>query len=806
MTTPCSRPALATALLALALGLPSIARADWPHDANGSGVPIVSAAGDQADFRAVSDGDGGVLYVWSDPRGAANDIYAQRISSAGAALWTANGVLVCGATNSQLQPTAAPDGFGGLVIAWSDSRSGAADIYAQRLNASGVPQWTANGVLVCNATGVQATPSLVSDGAGGAILTWADARSGGYDLYAQRLNANGVAQWAANGVVVCNAATDQFSPQMVPDGSGGAYVAWDDARGGAGSDVFAQRILSTGAMQWTANGLTVCNATNGQNNTRIAADGTGGVVLAWQDLRGGATYDIYAQRLSASGVALWAFNGTAVSVAAENQGLPTVVADGSGGVIVGWQDLRSVTEYDVYAQRVLSGGGVAWTANGVALSTAANSQTNIRGVSDGAGGAIFAWEDYRLGYGTDIAAQRISGAGVTQWASSGLLVSASVNNQFTPTPVTDGNGGAIIGYLDPPNAVDFDLSAMRVERFGQLGNPEPRITGVKDVKNDQGGFVKLSWSNSWLDADPQFGVFDYRIWRSVPAGLAQSSAASRAITTNPDEAAANGSLLVLASAAPNYAWEIVGTQSAAGLSAYSYVAATTADSVPGSFPRTVFMVEARSSTSVAADHWYSAPDSGYSVDNLAPAAPAPFTGQYGAGSTALHWNPNHEPDLAGYRLYRGSSMAFVPGPGNFVAELPDTGYADAAAAPYIYKLTAVDEHGNESPVATLMPSGTLGVGGGGVARAFFELASANPARGGAALRFGLASAGRVSVALYDAGGRRVRTLANGEFAAGEHAIAWDGCDDGGRAVAAGLYFAKLEAPGFGATRRIVRTD
>ncbi|MCC6653357.1 MAG: hypothetical protein IT348_19555 [Candidatus Eisenbacteria bacterium] len=131
---------------------------------------------------------------------------------------------------------------------------------------------------------------------------------------------------------------------------------------------------------------------------------------------------------------------------------------------------------------------------------------------------------------------------------------------------------------------------------------------------------------------------------------------------------------------------------------------------------------------------------------------------------------------------------------------------DAAAAPYIYKLTAVDEHGNESPVATLTPSGTLAADGSRPSRAFLELAGANPARGPAALRFGLSSAGRVSLALYDAGGRRVRTLVSGSLEAGEHAIRWDGRDDGGRPVAAGLYFAKLESPGFAATRRIVRTD
>jgi hypothetical protein len=280
------------------------------------------------------------------------------------------------------------------------------------------------------------------------------------------------------------------------------------------------------------------------------------------------------------------------------------------------------------------------------------------------------------------------------------------------------------------------------------------------------------------------------------------------VTADPDAAAAGDAFLVMPAAAQDYAWELAGTQAAALLPNYSFVAATTRDSLGGSNPKTAFMIEARQSTSIAADRWFSAPDSGYSVDNLAPATPAPFTAQYSGGTTLLHWSPNRESDLAGYRLYRGTSVGFVPGPGNLVAALADTGAVDAAGAPYVYKLTAVDAHGNESPVATVVPSGTTAVGGGAPPRAFFAVASANPVRAGAAttLRFGLAVAGRATVALYDASGRRVRELAGGVREAGEYAIAWDGRDDAGRAVAPGLYFARLEAPGFSATRKLAVQD
>ena len=126
----------------------------------------------------------------------------------------------------------------------------------------------------------------------------------------------------------------------------------------------------------------------------------------------------------------------------------------------------------------------------------------------------------------------------------------------------------------------------------------------------------------------------------------------------------------------------------------------------------------------------SAPDSGYSVDNLTPAAPALLTGEYSAGGKTLHWARNTEVDLAGYRLYRGTTPGFAIGAGSFVAALPDTGYTDPGPEPFYYKLTAVDIHDNESPVAFLQPQGVLGVAGDGRAGFFHLPPGPHPMRGG----------------------------------------------------------------------------
>lgn len=780
------------------------ATAAWPHDPNAGNVAVCAAANTQGSQKVLPDGSGGAFIVWTDARaGIGYDIYAQRISAAGVPLWTANGVAVCSATGDQYAPVIAADGAGGAIIAWYDSRGVTNfDIYAQRVSATGVAQWAANGLALCTAAGNQEAPAIVSDGSGGAIVTWQDYRSGThYDVYAQRLNAAGTLQWTGNGVALCAAVNDQYSPRIASDGAGGAIVTWTDYRGGASSDIYAQRVGAAGSTQWSSNGVSVCAAANSQMNPVIVADGAGGAVIAWQDSRS-ASNDIYAQRISATGAPQWTGNGVAVCTATNGQTDPGIATDGSGGAIVVWMDYRSGGNSDVYAQRVSAGGAPQWTADGAPLCTEASIQEFPAVVGDGVGGGVFVWHDYRSGVSWDVYAQRISAAGSAQWTWDGAAVSTAANSQWYPTLAPDGGGGAIVAWADYRGGT-ADVYAQRIERFGRLGDPGPAIAGVKDVPNDQGGRVKLSWTPSYVDANPDYGIYDYVVWRSVPpSALTARALLARGVTRDAADAVASGRFLALSLAGTDYFWESVGSQLAAGLAGYSMPVETLGDSTGGSNPRTAFMVQARTSAGMAFPHWFSAPDSGYSVDNLPPAAPAPFTGQYAAGTARLHWNRNLEADLAGYRLYRGSSVAFTPGPASLVAALPDTGYADAAGAPYVYKLTAIDSHGNESPVATLVPSGTLGVDGPAPAALAFAAPRPNPARGDMTLRWTLSRSGPVRLGVYDAAGRRVALLREGEMAAGEHSASFALRDEAGRELASGLYLVRLEAEGRTLTRRI----
>jgi hypothetical protein len=397
-----------------------------------------------------------------------------------------------------------------------------------------------------------------------------------------------------------------------------------------------------------------------------------------------------------------------------------------------------------------------------------------------------------------------SGSADPRWPVAGRAVCTASGDQSPMwSSISDGAGGIVAAWYDPRSGVN-DIYAQRVARFGYLGTPEAEIASVKDVPNDQGGKVKLSWYASYLDTNSDPNLNYYEIYRSIAPNAAQAALRHGArLLDSAAEAPKTGEKAILAPSAVTgaYFWELVYTLNVSHfLPTYSYTASTASDSAGAYNPRTAFMVVGRNYD--GSYYWMSRPDSGYSVDNLPPFTPAPFTGQYSAGQTALHWNPNPESDLANYRLYRGTTTSFVPGPGNLAASPPDTGFTDVAGAPYYYKLSAVDIHGNESGFALLTPDGTVDVPGATPpSRVALATPWPNPANESARFALAMPRDARVSLGIFDAGGRRVRELVSGSLPAGEHTRVWDLRDDAGHRVAPGLYFATLDVDGGRITRR-----
>ncbi len=115
---------------------------------------------------------------------------------------------------------------------------------------------------------------------------------------------------------------------------------------------------------------------------------------------------------------------------------------------------------------------------------------------------------------------------------------------------------------------------------------------------------------------------------------------------------------------------------------------------------------------------------------------------------------------------------------------------------------------DEIRVITGVPLATCGAvagagprAGAAPSRVTFTAPAPNPSRGAVTMRFVLPRAMHARLDVLDVAGRRVATLADGEHAAGEHALAWRPV-----AVRPGVYFARLATPDGVTVRTVVRVE
>jgi len=324
------------------------------------------------------DGTGGVIAGWTAETGGANDIArATRIAADATFVpgWGSHGGAAGLPGYYTDHTSVCADPAGGVWVSYASWTASTPRVVVGHVPPNGAT--TAVSFASSDATDSQDGSTVVPDGSGGAFVVWLhQGPSAVPEVRAQHLLADGTyaGGWPAAGLVVCSSPTEAgtiahfdatyafYRESAVPDGAGGLYVAWTDHRASAtDGDVYAQHVLGDGTLApgWPVDGLAVCTAAGDQRQPVAAADGQGGLLLAWQDARG-ADRDITVQRLDAAGNAApnWPAGGLPLCTATGDQVEPRIVTDGAAGAIVAWTDGRG-PRTQVYAARVTYDAAVA---------------------------------------------------------------------------------------------------------------------------------------------------------------------------------------------------------------------------------------------------------------------------------------------------------------------------------------------------------------------------------------------------------------------------------------------------------------
>ncbi|MCK5147120.1 T9SS type A sorting domain-containing protein [bacterium] len=450
--------------LALFNILPLAAQLQWTE--NGKSLVVTNSSFSHHQIK--SDGDGGFFMTWENNSLGDYDIYTQHYNADGQAQWGLNGIVVSSASGDQRYPAVEFDGQDGVFVAWHDEVTG--DIMLQHFNSNGAPQGAVGGIIVCNASGEQNHVKMTTDTQGGVIVAWSDKRTDSYkDIYAQRLDNQMQALWTVNGIAVCNATASQSELIIASDGAEGAYLAWQDSRNG-GYDVYAQYINGNGSAQWAADGVGICLDSNDQfiKDALVTEDG---FALCWEDQRNDNN-DIYAQLIASDGIAAWTVDGIPVTSAGGSQLAVQMATDSQNDLYFSWTDNR--THYDIYAQKMNAAGEILWPLDGLAINTEAQYQYSPVLVADGSGGVWICWNDNRSGSDINIFYQHVANNGTLLEASTGLPMVDFDGTQQSLKTITDGSGGFIIIWQDGRDSANAIFS-QHINQALSITSPESGV-------------------------------------------------------------------------------------------------------------------------------------------------------------------------------------------------------------------------------------------------------------------------------------------------------------------------------------------
>jgi len=373
------------------------------------------------------------------------DYYVQRISPAGDFLWGGRGVLIGSTGNGIPWSEAVSDGSGGAIVSWWEclpevpGEPTSCQSYVARIDAEGDVQWQwgREGVKI---------ESMIADGAGGVIIgVWVADTKGSL----VKIDAEGNLPWGEDGVSV--GLVPEYLNQMVSYGSGGVIVVGYTFQGDSDA-VYAQRVDSQGNMLWGSDGAQVF--VGPAESPRVASDGSGGGIIVFEQVTPSTDSDIYVQKVDAEGDILWGPDGVPICVGPSHQYSPQIVADGAGGAIVFWVDERGVC-----AQRVDADGHKPWNEDVLLCDS-----TYVRIASDGSGGA------FCVSY--DGVAKRLDATGTELWGSDGITFTPEAIHEPGLALVPDDCGGLLISWAEDVKWRHYEISNVSyyVQRIDAEGN------------------------------------------------------------------------------------------------------------------------------------------------------------------------------------------------------------------------------------------------------------------------------------------------------------------------------------------------
>lgn len=331
-----------------------------------NGVPVSEyndpTPGGLSEFSATSDGNGGVYIAWTKVYFGYRQMRAQWISSNGTKLWGDARIVTDGPVDTR-NPRIVKHPLG-VALVYRYFGYGGYPILFQMMDAAGNLIFNAPGAVVAE-TGPQAGTIVVladTDAGEAVAISWSLGQFGlNGKLYAQVMDVMGNKKWGANGVLVNDLPGEHYELSMLRDTTtGDYYFLWKDGRRiNVANDIYAQKLNSNGQAQWTENGIKLSSTPYSFTSTTMSLNDNG-IYAAWSEANNPQGHGIYVIRINPDSTFAWQNGPVRINTTFDNPvGMLTLNPDiNSGGAVVLFNPRISTINYDVHTKFIGANGNL----------------------------------------------------------------------------------------------------------------------------------------------------------------------------------------------------------------------------------------------------------------------------------------------------------------------------------------------------------------------------------------------------------------------------------------------------------------